>query len=59
MADTVAGMPATAQKHLFDNLQRIKRNLVATEPKTAVADEPIGRTNRDARRKPTRLQRAR
>jgi MarR family transcriptional regulator for hemolysin len=59
MADTVAGMPATAQKHLFENLQRIKRNLVATEPKTAMADEPIGRTNRDAGRKPTRLQRAR
>jgi DNA-binding MarR family transcriptional regulator len=59
MADTVAGMPAAAQRHLFDNLQRIKRNLAATEPKAALADEPIGRTNRDAGRKPTRLQRAR
>jgi DNA-binding MarR family transcriptional regulator len=57
MNDGVAGIPASAQKQLFDNLLRMKQNLSAVEPRMLAAN--IGRTNRDARRKPTRIQRAR
>jgi hypothetical protein len=42
---------------LLEQMQRIKQNLVAAEPKLAAAALAIDRTNRDAGRKPTRLQR--
>jgi MarR family transcriptional regulator, transcriptional regulator for hemolysin len=59
MSDGVAGMSATAQKQLFESLQRMKQNLAANEPKALAAAENLGRTNRDAGRKPNRIQRAR
>ena len=59
IADSVGNMPASTQKQLFENLQRIKQNLVAVEPKTLAAAANLGRTNRDAGRKQARLQRAR
>jgi hypothetical protein len=59
MTDSVDGMPASAQKQLFENLQRMKQNLVAVEPKTLAAAQDLGRTNRDAGRKQARIQRAR
>jgi phage terminase Nu1 subunit (DNA packaging protein) len=57
MSDALDGIPASTQRQLFDQLQRIKQNLVAAEPKLAAAAPPIDRTNRDVGRKPTRLQR--
>jgi MarR family transcriptional regulator for hemolysin len=59
MSDGVAGLSAGAQKQLFENLQRMKQNLAAVEPRTLAAAAPPGRTNRDAGRKATRIQRAR
>ena len=58
VADGVADIPASTQKLLIQHLQRIKQNLLAAEPKTGAAVEPIARTNRNGGRKPTRLQRA-
>jgi len=58
MDDGVAGISSSTQKQLFDNLQRMKQNLVAVEPKTLAAAESI-RTHRDAGRKQSRIQRAR
>ena len=59
IAESVLGVAASTQNQVFEGLQRIKQNLVTAELKTSAADEPIGRTNRDAGRKPTRIQRTR
>jgi DNA-binding MarR family transcriptional regulator len=59
MADGVAGVSAAAQKQLFETLQRIKQNLVSAEPNASADNDELGRMNRDAGRKHTRLQRAR
>ena len=59
IAESVLGVAASAQNQVFEGLQRIKQNLVTAELKTSAANEPIGRTNRDAGRKPTRIQRTR
>lgn len=58
MDDGLAGVPASAQKQLFDHLQRIKQNLAAVEPKALATEQPT-RMTRDAGRKSPRLQRAR
>jgi MarR family transcriptional regulator for hemolysin len=59
IAESVLGVAASTQNQVFEGLQRIKQNLVTAELKTSAANEPIGRTNRDAGRKPTRIQRTR
>jgi MarR family transcriptional regulator for hemolysin len=59
MSDGVVGLSASAQKQLFEHLQRMKQNLTAVEPRTLAAAETLARTNRDAGRKPTRIERAR
>jgi MarR family transcriptional regulator, transcriptional regulator for hemolysin len=59
MSDGVLGLSASAQKQLFDNLQRVKQNLTAAEPKALATAETSARTDRHGGRKPTRLQRAR
>jgi MarR family transcriptional regulator, transcriptional regulator for hemolysin len=58
MADAFDGISASTQRLLFEQLQRIKQNLVAAEPKLVSAALPIDRTNRNGGRKPTRLQRS-
>ena len=45
MAECVVGMPATAQKQVFDNLQRIKQNLVTADVKSVGEAQANGRTN--------------
>jgi hypothetical protein len=57
MADALAGIPASTQRLLFDELQRIKQNLAAAEPTLPAAASPIDRTHRDVGRKTARLQR--
>jgi DNA-binding MarR family transcriptional regulator len=57
MSDALAGVSASTQRVLLDELQRIKQNLAAAEPKLPAAVSPIDRTNRDVGRKATRLQR--
>jgi MarR family transcriptional regulator, transcriptional regulator for hemolysin len=57
MSDALEGISASTERLLFEQLQRIKQNLVAAEPKLAAAALPIDRTNRNGARKPTRLQR--
>ena len=58
MSDALVGVTASTQRLLFDQLQRIKQNLAAAEPKLAAAALQIDRTNRNVGRKPpTRLQR--
>jgi DNA-binding MarR family transcriptional regulator len=58
MADCVAGMPATAQKQLFEHLQQIKQNLVAGDAKPGDEAQANGRTNDVGRTRPPRAQRA-
>jgi hypothetical protein len=50
-------MTAAAQKQLFENLQRIKRNLVTADAKSGGESEANGRTNDVGRSGPTRIQR--
>lgn len=57
MAECVAGMPAAAQKQLFENLQRIKRNLVTADAKSGAESEANGRTNDVGRSGSPRIQR--
>jgi MarR family transcriptional regulator for hemolysin len=57
MAECVTGMPAAAQTQLFENLQRIKRNLVTADAKSGGESEANGRTNDVGRSGPTRIQR--
>jgi hypothetical protein len=57
MADCVAGMPATAQKQLFEHLQRIKQNLVAGDAKPGDEAHANGRTNDVGRNGSPRAQR--
>lgn len=59
LAEAVAGMTVAAQKQLVDDLLHIKHNLLAAESAAAEDTEHITRTNKDVRRKPSKLQRAR
>jgi DNA-binding MarR family transcriptional regulator len=58
VATAVAGMPASGQKQLIEDLQHMKRNLAAAETAAAGETQSIGRTNHVGR-KPSKLQRAR
>jgi DNA-binding MarR family transcriptional regulator len=58
LAEAVAGLSAAAQKQLVDDLLQIKKNLLAAEA-AAGDSEHSARTNKDVRRKPSKLQRAR
>jgi len=57
MAECVAGMPAAAQKQLFEHLQRIKQNLVAADVKSTDEQEANGRKNDVGRTGSPRAQR--
>ena len=57
MAECVTGMPAAAQKQLFESLRRIKQNLVTADAKLADEAQNNGRTNDVGRNGPTRIQR--
>ena len=57
MAESVTGLPAAAQKQLFENLQRIKQNLATAEAKSA--SEANGRTNDVGRTRSPRIRAAR
>jgi len=57
MAECVTGVPATAQKQLFDGLKRIKQNLATAEAKFASEAQINGRTNDVGRSRPPRIQR--
>jgi len=57
MAESLAGIPAAAQKQLFEHLQRIKQNLAIAEAK--LEDEANGRTNDVGRTRSPRLRAAR
>jgi DNA-binding MarR family transcriptional regulator len=57
MAECVTGMPAAAQKQLFENLQRIKQNLVTAETKSAGEAEDDGRNDNVRPTRSPRVQR--
>ena len=57
MAESLAGIPAAAQKQLFEHLQRIKQNLAIAEAK--LEDEANGRTNDVGRTRSPRIRAAR
>ena len=57
MAECVGGMSPSAQKQLFDHLQRIKQNLAAAETKSE--EEAHGRTNDVGRTRAPRIRAAR
>jgi len=57
MAECVTGMPAAAQKQLFEHLQRIKQNLVAVDEKSSGEAQANGRTNDVGRNGSPRIQR--
>jgi DNA-binding MarR family transcriptional regulator len=57
MAECVTGIPAGAQKQLFDNLQRIKQNLATAEAKSE--GQVNGRTNDVGRTRSPRIRAAR
>jgi MarR family transcriptional regulator, transcriptional regulator for hemolysin len=57
MSDCVTGIPAGAQKQLFDNLQRIKQNLATAEAKSE--GQANGRTNDVGRTRSPRIRAAR
>ena len=57
MAECVGGMPATAQKQLFDSLQRIKQNLATADAKSTGEAVANGRTNDVGRSGHPRIQR--
>lgn len=58
MAECVGGMSSTAQKQLFEHLQRIKQNLATAEAKPE-GDEANGRTNDVGRTRSPRIRAAR
>ncbi|HVS25692.1 MAG TPA: MarR family transcriptional regulator [Gammaproteobacteria bacterium] len=57
MAECVTGVPAAAQKQLFDGLKRIKQNLATAEAKFTSEAQINGRTNDVGRSGPPRIQR--
>jgi DNA-binding MarR family transcriptional regulator len=57
MADCVAGVPATAQKQIFDSLQRMKQNLGTADAKSGAETEANRRTNDVGRNGHPRIQR--
>jgi DNA-binding MarR family transcriptional regulator len=58
MEDALAGFPAGTQRLLIEQMQRMKQNLIAAEPKLPAAAILFDRTNRNAGRKPPRFQRS-
>ena len=57
MAESLTGIPAAAQKQLFEHLQRIKQNLALAEAKLEA--EANGRTNDVGRTRSPRIRAAR